>query len=64
MAKNNRNYKKNAKQNVRKQRTALAYQFGQIMEGLKNPDSAVSASFSAGEQSVKNQKNFKKKTLF
>jgi hypothetical protein len=39
-----------------KKMTSFAYQMGCVQRGLKNPDSAISASFKAGENHVARQK--------
>lgn len=60
MARNNKNYPKNRDKNKRKrskytEQEKLAYRYGQVKRGLKNPESLISISYQNGlkEKEVK-----------
>ena len=57
--KSNRRFKKKNSSRA-KTLTTLAYNMGQIQKGLKNPDSAISASYESGL----NRQKREKKSLF
>lgn len=50
-----RKNKKNKKKNFQKEVKDLAYKFGVIQKGLKNPDSQITDKYNAGLNSAKKQ---------
>ena len=47
---------KSKKQSKTERLTRLAYEMGQVQRGLKNPESKITSSYKAGENSVKKTK--------